>query len=640
MADTQEQTEPKNRAPVWTVRKLRAVILIVMIAVVALFFGLRGPGNGESEVPDGPAAGVDQQGQVDAGSGPGGGPTERTPRQARSLDPSQAVDATGALEAADAALAEGRLYDPPGDSAIEHYRRVLELEPDNEAAREGLETVGAMLVQRMDRHLAERDLVAAEEVASVLAGVFESLPEAEALVERLDQLALADRAMVSAQQQLEEGNLVNEAGNAALGNLSRVRELDPEHPDLEEAIERLEFDVVERALTMARSDRFQEALFLIRRALRFDERSSFLVDTERRIERFQAQRIREVAEDSRAAMRAARFDKARELIDAAEALGASSGLVQALSSELRHALVYGVFAPGETFSDAFPDGSPGPEMIVLPAGAFLMGTLPSTPGHTSFEEPRHRVEFSRGFALATTEVTVSDFRRFVEATGYVSDAEREGASFVYNESNGRVIRRNEINWRHNFRGRAAADDTPVIHVSWNDATAYARWLASETGMPYRLPTEAEYEYAHGAGSAEIYWWGAGSPPEPLENLTGDNDRSPRYDRAWNQAFTDYADGFWGPAPVASLSPNPYGLYDMAGNVQEWVADCWHDSYVRAPADGSAWINQGCERRVARGSFWGGAPETARIAYRTGYLAGQRGAALGFRVARDLYRTAQ
>jgi len=87
--------------------------------------------------------------------------------------------------------------------------------------------------------------------------------------------------------------------------------------------------------------------------------------------------------------------------------------------------------------------------------------------------------------------------------------------------------------------------------------------------------------------------------------------------------------------VASFAPNGFGLYDMAGNVQEWVEDCWHDSYVRAPRDGSAWVNRGCQRRVVRGGFWGGEPDTARSAYRTHHAADVRGSAIGFRVARDL-----
>jgi formylglycine-generating enzyme required for sulfatase activity len=273
-------------------------------------------------------------------------------------------------------------------------------------------------------------------------------------------------------------------------------------------------------------------------------------------------------------------------------------------------------------------------MVVLPQGEFMMGSRPDEVGHTSYEEPRHRVRFDTGFALSSTEITVGQFNAFVEATGYVTEAEQIGYASVYNERSGRLSRRRGVSWRDGYAGSGTSDREPVVHVSWNDATAYANWLAQETGQLYRLPTEAEFEYAQRAGSESSYWWGEGPPDLVVENMTGDGDRSP-HRGTWDVAFPNYDDGYWGPAPVGTFSPNEFLLFDMTGNVQEWVQDCWHDSYVRAPADGSAWVNRGCERRVVRGGFWGGEPKIARSAHRTGLRADQRGSSLGFRVARDL-----
>jgi formylglycine-generating enzyme required for sulfatase activity len=174
----------------------------------------------------------------------------------------------------------------------------------------------------------------------------------------------------------------------------------------------------------------------------------------------------------------------------------------------------------------------------------------------------------------------------------------------------------------------------VVHVSWNDATAYVDWLARGTGKIYRLPSEAEFEYALRGGKATKYWWGDDSPPKPVENLTGEHDVS-RGRRQWSSFFTGYGDGFWGPAPVASFGTNPFGLHDLGGNVGEWVRDCWHDTYLRAPVDGRAWLNPGCKLRTVRGGFWASSPDQARAAFRLSTSPDRREARVGFRIARDL-----
>lgn len=127
---------------------------------------------------------------------------------------------------------------------------------------------------------------------------------------------------------------------------------------------------------------------------------------------------------------------------------------------------------------------------------------------------------------------------------------------------------------------------------------------------------------------------AQAPTRKVENLTGSGDRSPT-GHAWAKAFQGYSDGYWGAAPVKSFLPNPFGLYDMSGNVSEWVEDCWHDNYMRAPTDGSAWVNPGCDERVLRGGSWGSAPDQDRSAYRMAAAADARSGRVGFRVARDL-----
>ncbi|MDT8438153.1 MAG: SUMF1/EgtB/PvdO family nonheme iron enzyme [Wenzhouxiangellaceae bacterium] len=330
-----------------------------------------------------------------------------------------------------------------------------------------------------------------------------------------------------------------------------------------------------------------------------------------------------------------RFEHAEAMIAELVALGLAPDDISELRDRLDDARQYGGRQPGSQFQERLPgDSTPGPVMVVIPAGSFLMGSDRREPGHIGHEWPRHRVRFARGFALARNETTVGQFGRFIAETGYVTDAEKAGAAPVYLLSTGRIARHPDISWREDYSGRPADDELPVIHVSWNDAVAYASWLAERTGAPYRLPSEAEFEYALRAGTASRYWWGDAAPSSPTENVTGGFDRL-RGDRRWRVAFEFYRDDFWGPAPVGSLAANPFGLYDMGGNVMEWVADCWHDSYGRAPADGSAWVNPGCPRRVLRGGSWSATPDMSRSAYRLAARTDSTDPRAGFRVARDL-----
>jgi formylglycine-generating enzyme required for sulfatase activity len=205
---------------------------------------------------------------------------------------------------------------------------------------------------------------------------------------------------------------------------------------------------------------------------------------------------------------------------------------------------------------------------------------------------------------------------------------------AYDERSGNLVRRGNVDWQSDYVGRPARDDMPVLHVSAKDAIAYAEWLSAQTGQRYRLASEAEFEYALRAGGRGRYPWGDGPPPPRSGNFTGGGDVSPS-GRRWRNAFAGYTDGAWGPAPVASYTPNAFGIHDLAGNVSEWVADCWHDNFRRAPRDGAAWINPGCRSRVMRGGSWASSPEETRSAWRQGVDANVTSARVGFRVVREI-----
>ena len=261
------------------------------------------------------------------------------------------------------------------------------------------------------------------------------------------------------------------------------------------------------------------------------------------------------------------------------------------------------------------------ELVLIPGGKFLMGD--DDRDGWGDEMPAHRVTVP-GFRLGKYEVTVGQFRRFVEATGYRTDAERDADQdtdeYAFEHVGCRIYSGSYI--FGNTSGRSWRDDTieedqPVACVSWNDAQAFMKWLAEQTGKPYRLPTEAEWEYAARAGSTTEYSWGD--------------------DIGENRANCRGCGGEWDDehrsAPVGSFPANAWGLHDMHGNVWEWVQDCWNDSYVGAPADGSAWKVGDCSRRVFRGGSWYFEPRALRSALR--HWGDRYYISTGFRLAQDL-----
>jgi len=231
-----------------------------------------------------------------------------------------------------------------------------------------------------------------------------------------------------------------------------------------------------------------------------------------------------------------------------------------------------------------------PEMVMIAAGRFSMGD----------GADQHVVAVVQPFALGRCEVTVAEFRAFVLETKYQTDGEKQGCD-----------------WRSpDFK---QTESQPVVCVSWRDARVYAYWLSQKTGQKYRLPTEAEWEYAARAGTNTYYSFG------------DDDDQLSQY--AW---FDENSNEM---QPVASKKPNPWGLYDMHGNVWEWTADCWHDNYDQAPINGEAWLDGAgaeCDLRVIRGGSWYDLAELMRSAYRFSFSTVEAGSSLGFRIARALF----
>ncbi|MCB1777533.1 MAG: SUMF1/EgtB/PvdO family nonheme iron enzyme [Candidatus Competibacteraceae bacterium] len=250
------------------------------------------------------------------------------------------------------------------------------------------------------------------------------------------------------------------------------------------------------------------------------------------------------------------------------------------------------------FQERLRGGDTGPEMVVIPAGKFLMGSSPENEWARQVSEgPQRLVAFAQPFAMGRYAVTFEEYDRFCTATGRGKPS-----------NNG---------WG---RGRR-----PAINVSWEDAVAYCAWLSHETRAPYRLPSEAEWEYAARAGTTTAFWWGNEIDPTRAN-----------YDSRFvhqNSARGTYRQKT---VPVDDFQPNPFGLYQVHGNVWEWVQDSWHDHYQGAPTDGSAWEKSSVGGlRVLRGGSWFNAPKWLRSATRGRFNPRFRGDIRGFRLARTL-----
>ncbi|MBS3745364.1 MAG: SUMF1/EgtB/PvdO family nonheme iron enzyme [Wenzhouxiangellaceae bacterium] len=483
--------------------------------------------------------------------------------------------------------------------------------------------------------LAADDVELATRYADVL-GQFDAQREviAEVAAER-ERLQEVQRLLGLADQALEAGSLLEPPEASALALYRQSLALDEDSAEARAGLDAVRAQLFVRVDELLAQGNFEAARELLVEAEAMDMDPESIAERRAAVAEAREDLERRLIDDTRLAIDRGNFSRAETLINDLIGMGLEEDRIGDLRGSLDDAIRYGGFEPGQLFQDDLEGmDAYGPAMVVIPSGSFMMGSPEDEEGRVDNEGPRFRVVFGRGFALGQNEVTVGQFRRFVDATGYITDAERSGTSRIYMAGSGRVSERRNVTWEDDYLGEPAEDSLPVVHVSWNDASAYADWLAEQTDRAYRLPTEAEFEYALRAGSRTPYWWGDGAPDEEVENLTGEGDRF-NAERRWTNAFRRYSDGYWGPAPVGSFVANPFGLFDMGGNVMEWVQDCWHDGYVRAPDDGSAWVNPGCDRRVIRGASWSSTPPMSRSAFRIASREDSTDARVGFRVARDL-----
>ena len=538
------------------------------------------------------------------------------------------------LDRATKALHAGQLVGD-GNSAAALFQQALKDKPDSRRAVQGLFDVRARLVAEIDQDIAVGDVDAAQD----LLGALRTLPNAEAEVTQLEaSLKVLEKVrpmLAKAAGLLQQGRADRPAGGSALDLYREVQTLDPQNAVAEQGIFQVQRAVLDRALAAVAQNDFSGADRELAEAQAIRPGSQQMIDVHKRVDDMREQRANGVLAQAHSALDAGNVGLAAKLAAQVRAIDPGLAALAAFDEQLTNARLYASYKPGQVFTDRYVD-LPGkaPAMVVIPTGSFQMGAPADGEDHADAETPQHTVTISKGFAMARTAVTVGEFREFVRASGYVPDSIKLGGASVYDERSGALRDDSDATWQDDYAGRKADDKLPVVNVSWNDAKAYTDWLGQRTGKTYRLPSEAEFEYALRGGTSTRYWWGDGMPTRPVENLTGSGDRS-HSGRRWSHAFRNYRDGYWGPAPVMSFAANPFGLYDINGNVSEWAQDCWHDNYVRAPNDGSAWINPGCRSHVVRGGSWGSSPDQVDSAYRQGADGSLRSGRVGFRVVREL-----
>ncbi|HZL00907.1 MAG TPA: SUMF1/EgtB/PvdO family nonheme iron enzyme [Caulobacteraceae bacterium] len=271
------------------------------------------------------------------------------------------------------------------------------------------------------------------------------------------------------------------------------------------------------------------------------------------------------------------------------------------------------------------DGPEAPRMVVIPAGVFTMGSPGSESDRQSNEGPRRRVTIGYALAVSMFPITRDEYADFV------ADTDRGEGSSCTTLRGDQFVDTDGRGWRN--PGEEQTGREPAVCISFADATAYVQWLSRKTGQTYRLLSEAEYEFAERGGTTSAYFWGD-DPALACANANGaDQDAKTRIPGIWRPNTCH--DRYPFASPVGSFAANPFGLFDVSGNVWSWTQDCYADSYKDAPIDGSAREGGACGRRTLRGGSWWNDPGRLRSAVRYRADPGCMISLNGFRVARVL-----
>ena len=520
------------------------------------------------------------------------------------LSPEEA-EVTRLLAAAEADLKARRLTSPTGNNAWEKYQHVLSLSPAHPEAMAGMERVIDSYVQLFDTEVEKENF---DKAAGYLAKIGELHPDSPVLEE--------------GEQRLKDAK---QARENRLAEQERQRQAELERQRIADAIKE-HWTAFETAIL---AEDPEEAAAILNQVRDLNPEAPGLTTGEQRLEVLRTELDRQRAETIQAhwstfdaALAAEDLDKAAGILDEIHGLNPEEPGLTTGEQRLETAQVELERKRQEALKLELAG-----EMVSIPGGTFRMGDLS---GEGDDDEKPVRSVTVPAFSIGKYEVTVGQFRRFVEATEYRTDAERNAdgneGCYAYTADEGW-----DWSWGRSWRrpGYSVGDDQPVACVSWNDAQAFIAWLTQQTGESYRLPTEGEWEYAARAGSTTKYHFG--NSESQLCRFANHGDTSTDYsDR--NKSCSDGVG--YRTTMVGHYQPNSFGLYDMHGNLWELVQDCWNESYAKAPINGSAWTSGNCDLRVIRGGSWGSSPGALRSANRGRSRLTDRNTTRGFRLAQD------
>lgn len=533
------------------------------------------------------------------------------------------------LQLAKVSHQEDHDFFPENQNTLVYLLKAKELGLESEEIEELLTEVHASLYDQADQAIRNYDANTLTALTARLKSIKADDPNIQQYTNQISLIYTLDRLTTEITEYMASDLLYTDDKNDAIHTWLIAAKMDGDYPPLLTLKIQLLESIKQKALRAAQELDFSIAGDYTNILLEIDSNHDITTQTIYEIQAQKQNRFAYLDQQFYTAINNLNLSRAENLIEELNELEIAAEQINGYQGLLKKTQTFGPYEIADEFNDLLEDGFSGPTMVVMPTGTFYMGSQ-TGPKH---QRPRHLVNINYGFAVSRTEITVGDFRAFITATQYVTTAERLNRAKIYDEGTGRFKEKNNINWQHNYIGKTASDDLPVIHVSWDDAHAYVNWLKDSSGEQYRLLSESEFEYLLKGNSDNIYPWGNDSPTQIWGNFSGAKDKPRRSRIKWREGFVDYEDGYWGPAPVASFISTLTGLYDLSGNVMEWTADCWHDSYTRAPNDGSAWVNRGCEYRVIRGGSWSSANEEYQVSHRVQAENELTDPRIGFRIAK-------
>ena len=478
-----------------------------------------------------------------------------------------------------------RLSKPEGNNALDKFQQILELDPENADAQGGIIDVATEYLKLAEQNIDSKEFDKAMQYIDLAKKISPDHPDIALMEETLNEKLkiVEEQSRLVKDKELQEKDvtksLISSEDKKRISQLQARIKNNPKDRDARKEIQSIMKSYESKVKDAIESGELDTATAYLREAQEIAPRSIRVKAMLKKIE----QKKKEQQQDKK---------------------------------------------PDGLFRDALKDGGEGPEVVVIPAGSFKMGSNRAVREFFTGESPVHKVNIEYDFAMTTKEISVSEFRAFIDSSGYQTEAEWQGGCGYWDEE-WKVDP--ERYWKN--PGFPQGNNNPVVCISWNDAIAAAKWLSKQTGQTYRLPSEAEWEYAARAGKKGDTYWGNKSDNQcQYENLMDYNDKE-------GKTYFQCTDGYTYTAPVASFNANAFGLYDMLGNVLELTQDCFNDNYKNVEKDGRAISKGDCSHRMLRGGAWalprGQSNETPTITGRIPWGQNNRGFMVGFRLVREI-----